>query len=318
MEIIPQINNEIEQAKSILVASHRNPEADALASSLAILHHFGKGKKIQVFNADANPYFLEFLPGAQSVIHDLEKVSKDFELAVVVDCAALSRVCEPFPEFLKGKRIINIDHHESGKGFGDLKLINPHASSTAEILYQVFSESGRKISKDTATCLYAAISNDTGSFQFRNTSRAALETAACLVKLGANPAAIARGLYESHPKSRILLMAMAFQTIVFSPDSKRADITLTTEMFQKSGATVPMTEGLVNFLTAVARRGSRHPFQADGAGQIQDQPSLARRRSMWPSSAKNLAEAAMPRPQAQTWKANFPRSRNSSAKKWTS
>jgi phosphoesterase RecJ-like protein len=152
---------------------------------------------------------------------------------------------------VKGKRIINIDHHESGKGFGDLKLINPHASSTAEILYQLLSESDRPILKDTATCLYAAISNDTGSFQFRNTSRAALETAACLVKLGANAAEIARGLYESHPKSRILLLAMVFQTIVFSHDSKRADITLTTEMFKNSGATVPMTEGFVNFLTAV-------------------------------------------------------------------
>lgn len=249
--ILQKINNEIEKAPSILVASHRNPEGDALGSSLAVLHHFAKGKKIQVFNRDPVPYFLEFLPGADKIIHDLSKIDPGFTLAVVVDCANLERVCEEFPECVRGKNVINIDHHATGGQSGELNLINPRASSAAEILFQLFSESERPIGRDAATCLYAGLSNDTGSFMYKNTTRITLETAASLVKLGADPAAIARNLYESHPQSRILLLAMVMPTMQFSGDGKRGDMTLTTAMFEKTGANPAMAEGFINFLTTV-------------------------------------------------------------------
>jgi len=251
MGIIQKIINEIENASSILVASHRNPEGDALGSSLALFHHFREGKKIQVFNSDSIPYFLAFLPGTELVIHELEKINPGFDLAVVVDCASLPRVCDEFPELVKGKKIINIDHHESNNQFGDLNLVNQSASSTGEILFKLFSESDRTINKDTAACLYAAISMDTGSFQYINTTQISLETAANLVRLGADPAFISHQLYEQHPKSRILLLAQALQTIKFSDNNKRAEMTLTKKMFESAGAATAMSEGFINFLTTI-------------------------------------------------------------------
>ena len=104
----------------------------------------------------------------------------------------------------------------------------------------------------TATCLYAAISNDTGSFQYTNTSQYSLETASSLVKLGANPAAIAHYLYETHPRSRLMLLAQMLQTLKFSDDGRRGEVTLTKKMFESTGANVAMSEGFVNFLTATA------------------------------------------------------------------
>ena len=252
MSVAQKIISEIEKAKTILVAAHRNPEADALGSSLAIFHHFGKDKKITVFYDDSLPYFLEFLPGVELVVHDLAKLSRDFDLAVIVDCANLSRVCEKFPEFIKGKRILNIDHHESNALYGELNLVEPKASSTGEVLFKMFSNSDRLIRKNTATCLYAAISNDTGSFQYTNTSQYSLETASSLVKLGANPAAIAHYLYETHPRSRLMLLAQMLQTLKFSDDGRRGEVTLTKKMFESTGANVAMSEGFVNFLTATA------------------------------------------------------------------
>jgi len=251
MNIIQKINNELENAGSILVASHKNPEGDALGSSLALYHHFGQGKKIQVFNLDPVPYFLEFLPGSEKVIHQLKDLDPDFELAVVVDCAGLNRVCDEFPPFLRGKKLINIDHHQTGSEFGQLNLLNSRASSTGEILFQLFFDSERTISRNTATCLYAALSMDTGSFQYPNTTRATLETAASLVKLGAEPARIAHNLYETHPRSRLLLLAQVMPTVKFSENGKRAEMTLTSEMFQKAGANPAMAEGFINFLTTV-------------------------------------------------------------------
>jgi phosphoesterase RecJ-like protein len=252
MSAIPKIINEIGQARSILVASHRNPEGDALGSSLAVFHQFGKDRRIQVFNSDPVPYFLAFLPGADQVIHELGKIKADYDLLVVVDCANLSRVCEKFPEFAAGRKIINIDHHESNHEFGFLNLVEPKASSAGEILYKLFNESGRPINKNAATCLYAAISMDTGSFQYINTSQVTLDAASALVRLGAEPAVISRNLYESHPKSRLLLLAQVLQTVKFSDDHKRADMTLTREMFDKAQAGPAMAEGFINFLTSVA------------------------------------------------------------------
>jgi len=251
MDTNRKIINEIEASRSILVAAHRNPEGDALGSSLAVFNLFGKDKQVQVFNPDLMPYFLAFLPGAGLVVHDLQEI-KPFELAIVVDCSNLNRVCDQFPEFLAGKKIINIDHHETNNNFGELNLVDPKASSTGEILYQLFKGSGRPINKDAATCLYAAISMDTGSFQYQNTTQLTLDAAAGLIKLGAKPAEISHNLYERHPKSRLLLLAQVMPTVKFSDNGQRAEMTLTKEMLDKAQAGPAMAEGFINFLTSVA------------------------------------------------------------------
>jgi bifunctional oligoribonuclease and PAP phosphatase NrnA len=251
MDTSRKIISEIEASRSILVAAHRNPEGDALGSSLAFFNLFGKDRQVQVFNLDPVPYFLEFLPGADRVAHDIKKI-KPFELAIVVDCSNLSRVCDQFPEYLAGKKIINIDHHETSDNFGMLNLVEPKASSTGEILYRLFAGSGLTINKETATCLYVAISTDTGSFQYQNTTQETLDAAAGLVRLGARPAEISHNLYERHPKSRLLLLSQVMQTVKFSESGQRAEMTLTKEMFEKAQAGPAMAEGFINFLTSAA------------------------------------------------------------------
>ena len=251
MDLIRKIIAEIEQARRILVASHANPEGDALGSSLAIAHHFAKGKKIQVINLDQLPYFLEFLPGADKIVHTLEQVNKDFDLAVVVDCSDLDRVSAQFPALVQGRRIVNIDHHETNRQFGRLNLVDAKASSTGEIIFQLLKQTKIPLSRKTATCLYTALMMDTGSFRYANTSSRTLETAARLVELGAKPGEISRSVYESHPQAWLLLLGQVLPTFNISRDGRRAELTLTDEMYQAAGAGKEMSEGLINYLMTV-------------------------------------------------------------------
>lgn len=249
--LILKIRSEIEKASHILVASHINPEGDAIGSSLALYHHFGKNKGIQVLNRDTLPYYLKFLPGSEKIIHNLHHIRNEFELVITVDCANLDRVGENFAEFVRGKRIINIDHHQSNKMFGNLNLVNPDASSAGEIIFEFLSQSRKKISRETATCIYTAIMMDTGGFRFPNTSENTLKIASKLVALGANPSEIAKNVYENHPRSWLMLTALVLQTFSISENGKRAELTLTLDMMKQTGASKEMSEGLVNYLLMI-------------------------------------------------------------------
>jgi len=251
MSLSQKINKEIERASRILVASHQNPEGDAIGSALALYHHWKDEKEIQVFNEDKAPYFLCFLPGAELIKHRLRELKRNFDLVVVVDCANLSRVSEKFSEFIKGRKIINIDHHQTNSNFGMLNLVSAQASSTGEIIFELLKKSGKRLNPETATCLYTAISMDTGSFQYINTSYNSFKTATELVKLGAQPNQIAKAVYHSHPPARLLLLCQVLATLEFSKNQKRADITLSQDMYKKAQASPEMAEGFINYLTSI-------------------------------------------------------------------
>jgi len=248
MNQIQKINREIVKAKKILIASHQNPEGDAIGSTLALYHHFSSGRKIQMLNLDKLPYFLEFLPGSEKIFHSLEHIRPDFELAIIVDCTDPTRVGANFWELLKGKKVINIDHHESNRFFGELNFVQPEISSTGEIIFTLLKNSGKKLSARTATCLYTAIMMDTGSFRYSNTSKNTLAIASELVALGAKPGEISKQVYENHPPAWLKLISMALSTHQISASGKRAEMTLTSAMFRKSGAGKEMSEGLINYL----------------------------------------------------------------------
>ncbi len=251
MSLNHKILTEIKQAGKIMIASHLNPEGDALGSSLALYHHFKAGKKIQVFNQDPIPYFLAFLPGAEKVVHRLEQIRPDDQLVVVVDCAGLDRVTEKFPALVAGKKIINIDHHQTNPGFGAINLVRPLASSAGEIIFKLLSDSGKKIGKETATCLYTALMMDTGSFRYSNTTKDTLAVASRLVTLGARPGVISKNVYENHPAGWLKLLSLALQTLSLSKTGQRAELILNQEMLEKAGATKEMSEGMINYLMMV-------------------------------------------------------------------
>src|SRR6266511_2435267 len=162
-----------------LVTTHENPDGDALGSLLAAtlaLRQLGKDAYMYLAGHAPLPGEYGFMPLAE--LHREVPQEAEERVLVVVDCANESRL-GPDPEILhQAPFTIDIDHHHDNTRFGDVNLIVPDASSTAEVLY-------------------IALVTDTGRFQYANTTPKALRLAAELVEAGADVHRIFQGVYEN-------------------------------------------------------------------------------------------------------------------------
>lgn len=163
--------NTIRCHRKFLVTTHHNPDADAVSSVLAMAIYLkSKGKEVQVLNEDACPDWLKFLPGA-SMFKEVSGIKKaDYDAAIVLDCGDLKRVGGVKKFIQEGKALINIDHHVTNDKFGSINVVQPKASSTCEMIFDLFKEARYVLNKNIALLLYAGIMTDTGSFRYENTS----------------------------------------------------------------------------------------------------------------------------------------------------
>ena len=250
-----KLNDIIKSSKNILIISHINPDGDTLGSMLglagAIKENFKK--KCDTLLVSNLPKIYEFLPEVKDskTIDTIDK-SREYDLAINVDVAAIDRIADGQILFDKAKYTVNIDHHKTNNAYADLNIINPDASSTGEILYGIMKQLGWEISYETAVCLYTAILTDTGSFRFNNTTAKALDAASELVKIGVKPPEIYKYCYESNPKSLVLLQAYCVEKAVFSEDNKIVYTTVYKKDIEKFCAGEDCTEGLTEKLRAIA------------------------------------------------------------------
>src|ERR671935_2269247 len=180
-----------------LLTTHENPDGDALGSLLAAklaLDQLGKDC-VMVLHGDAPlPGEYRFMPLAELQRRWPDDVSERVLLAL--DCANESRIADP--EVLGRVPLsIDLDHHHDNTRFGDLNLIVPDASSTGEVLRDLFRELDVELTPEIAEALYIALVTDTGRFQYTNTTPKALRLAAELVEAGADVHRIFQGVYES-------------------------------------------------------------------------------------------------------------------------
>ncbi|MCK4744684.1 bifunctional oligoribonuclease/PAP phosphatase NrnA [Candidatus Parcubacteria bacterium] len=176
----------IDNAKNIVITSHKNPDGDALGSIFAMskyLEHCGKEYQIFIDGGMDNNYSLPFL---NFDINDNINW-KDADLLISLDAGDLNRVgLERAEELLKEKIVINIDHHAANKYFGNINLVESLAASTTEILAQFFNFIGFQIDKNTATALLLGILTDTNNFANKNTTVNSFNIVAYLLDKGAN------------------------------------------------------------------------------------------------------------------------------------
>ncbi len=246
-EAIQRISELIHRGKRFLVTTHRNPEGDALGSALALANAFKEGgKEVVVYNLDPVPYMLQFLPMSDQVVHQIPK-DKKYDAVFVVDCGDLKLVGEEFEKFRPGQMLVNIDHHRTNPGYGEINVVVPKASASGEVVYHILEAAFLKITSDVAVCIYTAIYTDTGAFHYSNTSPEALEITARMVREGAEPARIAEELYDSHPKGRLDLLGLVLQTLEVRDSGEVASIFVTQKMFQKTGTSNEHVEGFVGY-----------------------------------------------------------------------
>ena len=170
---------------------------------------------------------------------------------VAVDCANESRL-GPDAEVLQiAPKVIDIDHHHDNTRFGDVNLIDPTASSTGELLRDVFRKLGVKLTPPIAEALYIALVTDTGRFQYTNTTPKSLRLAAELVEAGADLHRIFQGVYETVQFAKLKLLARALERAQIYEGGRLVVSYLLRNDFSEVGAAEPYSEGIIDFLRAV-------------------------------------------------------------------
>jgi bifunctional oligoribonuclease and PAP phosphatase NrnA len=242
--MLDEIVNAIKAGKRFAITSHRRPDGDSIGSSLALAQALESvGKAADVVMADPVPQSYQDLPGAARV-RLAGKLECDYDAVFVLDCGNLDR---PGLEGLDRYFLINIDHHLDTELFGNLNFLDPSASAVAELVFDLLIAMGIVPTPEIASNLFVAISTDTGSFQFSNTTAKALELSSRLVRMGADPGLLAVKVHMSYPHSKLKLLTEVLKTLTVHPSGKIAWITLTREVLDETGSTQEDTEGIVNF-----------------------------------------------------------------------
>jgi len=236
----------LKNSHHILVATHKNPDGDAIGSLLAMgLSLDALNLKTTLYVESPIPAVYRFLPEVNRIVRNLR--GKHYDLAVILDCGDLQRIGKAISIVRQTPVIINIDHHVTNTGFGHLQLIDTSACSTAEIIYRLIKQMDIPIDKAIASSIYAGILADTGSFRFSNTNKAAFAICQEMVEAGVDPYNIAQHVYGTYSLGRIKLLNLALDSIELSGNGKLSIMTLTQNMFDKTQTHPEDVDGMINY-----------------------------------------------------------------------
>lgn len=253
--VIEQLNSIIKNSKNILLVSHINPDGDTLGSMCGLYSLIKDNlmKKCDMVAVSDVPVTYNFLPYVDEVKHISQlDLSREYDLVVTIDVAAIDRCADAEKLFKKAKNTINIDHHETNIGYAGVNIIEPQAAATGEIILEIAEKLDWKISLDTAINLYVAIVTDTGCFKFSNTTQRTMESAGKLISFGVNPSEIYQKCYESSSKDMVLFQSYCVNKAEFLNDDKIAYTIVykkDLEKFNNQGE--DFTDGLTEKLRAI-------------------------------------------------------------------
>src|SRR5437868_1237957 len=247
-----EIRQVLREHQRFAVLGHVRPDGDALGSQLALALSLQQlGKDVRVWNEDGMLEKYSFLPRAE-LLTKPPATAIDVDVAIALDTAIQSRLGTALAAVGSTKIWVNIDHHSSNPGYGDLVIVDVSAPATGEIIFRLIRSQGLPLTHDIAENLYAAISTDTGSFQYPKTSSRTLEIAAELVRDGGlDVGRISQQLYESYPRRRLELLRELLRTMRFSECGHVASFSLSLKTAAELGVLPEDNEGLIDHLRAV-------------------------------------------------------------------
>jgi bifunctional oligoribonuclease and PAP phosphatase NrnA len=243
-----EILRHLKKTSRVLVASHVNPDGDAVGSLVAVgMLLEAMGKRAILFNESPIPAVYRFLPRVDRIRRRVP-ASEEYDTAVVLDCGDLARTGETgVAAVARAGTVVNVDHHVTNTGFGHLRLIDIGACATAELVYRLATASGLPVDRDMATAIYTGIFTDTGSFRFANTNRAAFAICHEMVVRGAEPYRVAERVYGSYSLGRIKLLNLALDSLWISPDGRWSFMVVTREMFAETGTRPEDVDGMIHY-----------------------------------------------------------------------
>lgn len=242
-----QVVDRIRAGSNFLITSHRNPDGDALGSSLALqglLRKMGKTARVIVRDPYSKP--LGHLAGA-SEITITDRLPADYpgayDAIFTMECPDHQRTGFPV---LPGP-VVNIDHHSGNARYGEVNYVDVESPAVGEMVMQINRHLGVPIDRDIATAIYVALASDTGFFRYTNTTLRAFDAARELVSAGADPGQISLWINESVSPAAMKLLGLCLTTLELSAGGKIAMLELPRRFFSETGATSEDTEGIVNY-----------------------------------------------------------------------
>ena len=229
------ISDAIRRSKKILIIPHYNADGDCLGSSYALklmLEELNKKADVILDEKDYDNRILKILDGVKT---KNEAFTPD--LVISVDCADKNRMGTRVCAFDACPVTINLDHHMTNDKFGTYNFVNPVASATGEIIYELAQFMNIPLTTQIVNNIYIAIVSDTGGFAYSNTKPHTHSIAAQLLEYGINSAFISSYLFEMNSKNRLELMKYAYNSLETFYDDKIAVVSITDEQIKKSGAT---------------------------------------------------------------------------------
>jgi len=246
------VTDAIRSNDRFLVTTHENPDGDALGSLLAAklgLEQLGKDVVMYLAGETPLPREYSWMPFG-NLRRTLPEDAAD-RILLALDCANESRL-GPDPEVLaSAPLVVNVDHHHDNTRFGGLNMVVAEASSTGEIVRDLFSELGVEVTPEIAEALYIALVTDTGRFQYANTTPKALRLAAELVEAGADVHKVFQGVFESVQFAKLKLLARALERAQIYEGGRLVVSYLLRGDFAEVGAAEPYSEGIIDYLRAV-------------------------------------------------------------------
>ncbi|MGI9535010.1 MAG: DHH family phosphoesterase [Thermodesulfobacteriota bacterium] len=268
MSSLKDISDALLNSDKILLASHENPDYDALGSMLALATGLKSlGKDVNLYNSGNIPNHLKFLPDWEIVNNDLSAFKDNYDLFVLLDCTDIYRPGKSFGDYINNyyekelkrgsesgsqkNKLMIIDHHNTNSSDTGLTLIDVDASSTGILVYKLLQQLHININKNIADCLLSTIIGDTGSYRYSNTNSEALRISGELLEAGADLTMITRAIYENEPLKKIKLVSEALNTLEVDETKKIASVYVDESMYKKTDTTREDTEGIVNILRSI-------------------------------------------------------------------
>ena len=247
-----QMLDELRGAQRFLLATHENPDGDALGSLAGMqLVLAGLGKDAVAYMAPDEfplPYEYRFIQIENLVTEppaDLEE-----RTIVFLDCGNIDR--NPADSLKReGAHILNVDHHHDNTQFGTVNLVVPEASCTAEVIWDLIKDLGAELTRPIAEALYVGLVTDTGKFMYENTGPAAHQMAAELIEAGVDVHAIYRRIFEGVPQGKLELLARGLANVERFDDGLLTVTHLSSEDYAATGADASYSEGVVDHLRAL-------------------------------------------------------------------
>jgi phosphoesterase RecJ-like protein len=233
-----------------LLVTHENPDGDALGSLLATklaLDQLGKDSVMYLYGDAPLPREYAFMP-LEGVLREPPPDAAE-RVLVALDCANESRI-GPDPTLLETAPLtLDIDHHHDNSRFGDISLVGD-ASSTGEVLRDVFGELGVELTPEIAEALYIALVTDTGRFQYASTTPKTLRLAAELVEAGADAQHVFKNVYESVEFAKLKLLGRALDRAKVMEGGRVVVSYLLRSDFTDLNVAEAYSEGIIDYLRA--------------------------------------------------------------------